>query len=68
MVCIPSRLLLSLVLTRHNTRLLQGNDETELPEQLLATIRVAHLNLEAAVEPPPETYVDIDDNDFSATV
>ena len=37
--------------------LIQGNDETELPEQILAAIRVAHLNLDAAKEPPPEDYV-----------
>jgi len=36
--------------------LIQGNTEAELPEELLGTLRVAHLDLSAAVDPPPAEY------------
>jgi hypothetical protein len=38
--------------------LIQGNSEEELPEQLLGSLRVAHLDLSAAVEPPPADFVE----------
>lgn len=37
--------------------LIQGNSEEELPEQLIGALRVAHLDINKATEPPPEHFV-----------
>mmetsp|Transcript_28523 Transcript_28523/g.54433 ORF Transcript_28523/g.54433 Transcript_28523/m.54433 type:complete len:869 (+) Transcript_28523:113-2719(+) len=37
--------------------LIQGNVESELPESLVAAVRVAHLNMDAARDPPSEEYL-----------
>ncbi|KAK3264605.1 hypothetical protein CYMTET_26677 [Cymbomonas tetramitiformis] len=38
--------------------LVQANTEEELPEQLLGTLRIAYLDLDVAIAPPPEKYVE----------